>query len=108
MYIYTTQTHKHIYIQIHICKNIYTYRYTYAYIHTIFIQKRKCLLTLGLKVFKLFAFLIESSKLFDIEGPIQEIVFCPMLVLQKGFLSLEKLFLVSILQCGANSKISLR
>ena len=33
-------------------------------------------------------------------------VFCPVLVFQKGCLSLEKLFLMSILQRRANSKIS--
>ena len=38
----------------------------------------------------------------------QEIVFCPMLVLRKGYLSLEKSFVLLILQCGANLKISLR
>ena len=66
----------------------------------------QCFLTLCLKVFKLFALLIESGKLFQIEGPIYEIAFCPMFVSQKGFLSLEKFFLVPIIQCGANSKIS--
>ena len=57
-------------------------------------------------MFKLFALLIESGKLLLIEGPIQEIAFCPMFVLRKGLLSLEKLFLVPMLQCGANSEIS--
>ena len=32
--------------------------------------------------------------------------FCPIFVLRKWFLSLEKLFLVPILPCGANSKIA--
>ena len=78
-------------------------------LHTQYIiQVRQWFLTLYSKVFKLFAFLIESCKLFDIEGPMQEIVFCPMLVLRKGYLSLEKLFVLLILKCGANLKISLR
>ena len=47
-----------------------------------------------------------ASKLFQIQGLIQEIAFCPMFVLRKGILSLEKVFLVLILQCGTNSKIS--
>ena len=46
-------------------------------------------MTLCLKVTKLFTLLIESGKLFQVEGPISEIVFCLMFVLRKGFLSLE-------------------
>ena len=34
--------------------------------------------------------------------------FCPVLVMRKGFLSLEKPFQVPILQCGENSNISFR
>ena len=61
-----------------------------------------------LKVFKLLAFLIVSHKLFQTKRPIYEIIFYLMCVLGKRFLSLEKLFLVPILQCGVNSKISFR
>ena len=43
-----------------------------------------------MKVLKLFAFLIESGELFHIEGPLKEIVFCPMLVLKNGFFKLRK------------------
>ena len=38
-------------------------------------------------------------------GPKKKIVFYPIFVSRKGFLSLEKLFLVPILQCVTNSKI---
>ena len=34
--------------------------------------------------------------------------FCPVLVMRKGFLSLEIPFQVPILQCGENSNISFR
>ena len=60
-----------------------------------------------LKVFKLSVFLINSGKLFLREGPTNEIAFCSMFVLRKGILSFANLFLVSILKCGANLKISL-
>ena len=56
--------------------------------------------TLCLKVFKLFVFLMGSGRLLQKEGPTYDKVFCPVLVLRKGCLSLIKLFLVSILQCG--------
>ena len=59
-------------------------------------------------MFKLSDFLITSDKLFHREGPTNEIAFYPMFVLRKGILSLANLFLVSILQRGANSKISFR
>ena len=59
-------------------------------------------------MFKLSDFLITSDKLFHREGPTNEIAFCPMFVLRKGILSLANLFLVCILQWGANSKISFR
>ena len=96
------------------CVYIYIYIYintdTYSHKNIIYlvIQVRLCFSTLYLKVFKLFALSIESGKLFQIEGPIYEIAFCPMLVLQKGFLSLEKLFLVPMLPYGTNAKISFR
>ena len=47
-------------------------------------------------------FLINSDKLLHREGVINEIAFYPMFVLRKGILSSANLFLVSILQCGAN------
>ena len=59
-----------------------------------------------LKVFELSVFLINSGKLFHREGSTTEIAFCPMFVLRKGVLSSANLFIVSILQRGANSKIS--
>ena len=59
-------------------------------------------------MFKLSGFLINLGKLFHREGTTNEIAFCPMFVLRKGILSLANLFLVSILQLGANSKISFR
>ena len=49
-----------------------------------------------------------QSIMFHGEGPTNEIAFCPMFVLRKGILSFANLFLVSTLQCGANSKISFR
>lgn len=51
-------------------------------------------------------FIMGSGKLLHIEGPMYDKVFYPMLVFRKGDLSLGKLFVVSILQCKANSKIS--
>ena len=51
-------------------------------------------------------FIMGSGKLLHIEGPMYDKVFCPRLVFRKGDLSLGKLFVVSILQCKANSKIS--
>ena len=50
-------------------------------------------------------FLMVSGRLFHNEGTMYDKVFCPELVLWKGCLSFAKLFLVSILQFGANSKI---
>ena len=58
-------------------------------------------------MFKLSVFKINSGKLFHREGPTSEIAFCPVFVLRKGILSFANLFLVSILQRGANLKISL-
>ena len=62
-----TLIYKHMYIHTHpgTFKHIYKYRYTFAQKHI-----RQCFLTLCLKVFKLFAFLIESGKLLQIKGPI--------------------------------------
>ena len=57
---------------------------------------------------KFFVFLINSGKLFHGEGPMNEIAFCPMFVFQEEILSFANLFLVSILQCGANSKLFFR
>ena len=60
------------YVNIHTHNHGYTYIHTdtHMYINTLFItQVRKCFLTC-LKLFKLFAFSIESGKLFHIEGPI--------------------------------------
>ena len=59
-------------------------------------------------MFKLFVFLVVSGRLFHKVGPMYDKVFCPVLLLRKGCLSFAKLFLVSILQCGANSKILFR
>ena len=65
--------------------NIYAYKYIHtatdikAYINTdthihintsCVIQVRWCFLTLSFKVLKIFAFLIKSGKLFQIEDPI--------------------------------------
>ena len=55
-----------------------------------------------------YLFLNGLGRLFHKEGPMYNRVFWPMLVLQKGSWSLAKLFLVSILQYGWNSKISFR
>ena len=52
--------------------------------------------------------LINSGKPLHREGSTNELAFYPMFVLWKEILSFENLFLVSILQCGANSKISSR
>ena len=43
-----------------------------------------------MKVFNLFTFIIESGKLFLIEGPIQETVFCPMFCLEKRIFKFRK------------------
>ena len=51
-------------------------------------------------------FIMGSGKFLHIEGPMYDKVFCPMLVFRKENLSLGKLFVVSILQCKANSKTS--
>ena len=61
-----------------------------------------------MQVFKLFVFLVVSGRLFHKVGPMHDKVFRPVLLLRKGCLSFAKLFLVSILQCGANSKILFR
>ena len=47
-----------------------------------------------MEVLKLLTFLIESG------SQCRKLFFNFMFVLQKGFLSLEKLFLLPILQCG--------
>ena len=47
------------------------------------------------------------GKLFQKEGPTNKIDFCPIFVLWKRILSFANLFLVSIPQLGANSKIYL-
>ena len=49
-----------------------------------------------------------SGRLFNNEGPMYDKVFYPVLVLREGCLSFAKLFLVAILQCGVNPKISFR
>ena len=49
-----------------------------------------------LKVFKLFVFLMSSGRLFHKDGSMFDKIFCLVLVLRKGCLSLAKLFLVSI------------
>ena len=49
-----------------------------------------------------------SGRFFHKEGPMYDKVFCYVLVLRNGCLSFAKLLLVSILQCGANSKISFK
>ena len=64
-----------IYIYIYIYTHPWTYKHintdTHIHIYTLcVIQVRSCFLTLCLKVFRLFAFLLESGKLFQIEGPI--------------------------------------
>ena len=46
-----------------------------------------------------------SGRLFHIEGPLYNKVFCPV---RKGYISLGKLFPVSIPQCRASSKILFR
>ena len=93
-------------IYIHMCVYIYTYIYTYIYIyiytHTqrhadrqtyintdtdihIYTLFRQYFQTLSFKVFKLFAFLIDSGMLFQIEVPIKEIDFYPSLSCEKDF-----------------------
>ena len=67
---------------------------------------RQSFCTLCLKVFKLFVYLMGLGRLFHKEGPMHDEIFCPVLVLWKGCLSLAKLFLVSLLQCLVNSKHS--
>ena len=57
----------------HTPMNMQTYKNTDKHMHIrilFIIQFRWCFLTLCLKIFKLLAFLIESNKLFHIEGPI--------------------------------------
>ena len=83
-------------------KHIYEYRYIYSCKHIICYSSQIVLFAI------MFALLIEWGKLFQIEGPIRETAFCSMFVLRNGFLSLEKLFLVPMLQYEANSKISFR
>ena len=97
----------YIYIYIYIYTKIVTVVDTH-FINSLFIQFRQYFLTLCLKVFRLSGFLINSGKLFHSEGLTNEIAFCPMFVLQKRILSFANLFLVSILQCAVNSKISFR
>ena len=77
--------------------------------HPASVKKKKKIITFCLggtflidPAFKLFVFSIESRKLLHTEGTKSEIVFCPLLVLRKRFLSLEKLFFAPILPCGAN------
>ena len=91
--------HLYIYAQLQI--NIFKYRYTYSNINVMYYSSQVMLFDIMFES-KVFASSIESGKLFQTEESMQEFVFCPMFVLQKGFLSLEKLFLVPILQCGAN------
>ena len=74
-----------------------------SFFNLLFNQFRQYFFTLCL-----FVFLINSGKLFHREGPTNEIAFWPMFVLRKGILSLAYLFLISILQCLANSKIYFR
>ena len=40
-----------------------------------------------------------SGKLLHKEGPMHDKVFCPVLVLRRGYLSIGKLFFVAALQC---------
>ena len=71
MHIYIqTSTDGHLNIYIYIYIYIYTDTYSHKNIIYLVIQVRLCFLTLYLKVFKLFALLSESGKLFQIEGPI--------------------------------------
>ena len=48
-----------------------------------------------------------SGRLFHKEGPIYDKVFCPVLVLRKECLILEKIFLVSVLE-GAKDFIQIK
>ena len=53
-------------------------------------------------------FLMGSGKLLHKEGPMHDKVFCPVLVLPRGYLSIGKLFFLAVLQCRVNSQILFR
>ena len=55
---------------------------------TFLILENNIFFTSCLKVFKLMFLFIELGNLFQTEGPIYERLFCPMVVLRKGTLSL--------------------
>ena len=62
--------HMYIYTHPREFEHIYKYRYTYSHKESICYSGQIVLLKLCLKMFKRFALLIESGKLFQIEGPI--------------------------------------
>ena len=87
-------------ISTHTHRHLYKYRYTYSHKH-IFCSSQIVLF------YKLFVLLIESGKLFQIGGTNTRNSFSHICFMNRVF-KFRTLFLVPMLQCGVNSKISFR